>query len=379
MSKTSKNRRSISYKDKIKILREQDYKCSNIPGSKLYNLDNYECPMWKHNHGSFDKSGFEADHIIEYCLSQDSSLSNMQLLCHSCHAQKTRNFAENKNKINLENIESKTNCKTKTNCKNKTNCKSKTNCKNKSNNKKPHKVLYQCNDCDAVFKYNSKLEEHLEKKLEAPCKPLTEYKKNLIKKLIIQNNAIYSCRICNKLFNKVYNLHRHYTCLMHLEKEKLFLLQNDNYANKLHNSKDKTKKLYNKTINNSTNKSHNNNIINSSICLFGEDDVFKQISLLHNIFPFIKETNKLLSPCKNSALEILKMKYSIKNKNYYLIQDMIKKCNNYRYINMISNIIIRSFRTNIYLSVNFIKQKIIEEIEMQNYVNTGNICKLGDT
>ena len=41
---------------------------------------------------------------------------------------------------------------------------------------------------------------------------------------------------------------------------------------------------------------------------------------------------------------------------------MINKCHNYQHINIISRIIIRSFRTNISLTVNFIKQKITDEI-----------------
>ena len=89
--------RFLSYKNKSELLIKQKSKCANSPGSNLHNIENYECRLWKHYDGTFDPDeGFEADHIIEYCVSKDTSVSNMQLLCPSCHRVKTKNFLKNK-------------------------------------------------------------------------------------------------------------------------------------------------------------------------------------------------------------------------------------------------------------------------------------------
>lgn len=104
MSET--NCRSLSYQNKIKLLLKQQCKCANVPGSKLYNIGDYKpqatfgkCLLWKYENGVFDDSGFETDHIVEYALSNDTSLENSQLLCPSCHAVKTKNFLQSKSSI----------------------------------------------------------------------------------------------------------------------------------------------------------------------------------------------------------------------------------------------------------------------------------------
>jgi len=78
----------------------QYYKCANKPNSNLDKLENYECPLWKSekNKGCFDKSGYAVDHIIEYSLTKNNDITNLQALCASCHAVKTKKFMQLKNK-----------------------------------------------------------------------------------------------------------------------------------------------------------------------------------------------------------------------------------------------------------------------------------------
>ena len=74
--------RNFSYQNKSDLLVKQKSKCANAPGSNLRNMGNYECLLWKYVDGTFETApGFEADHIIEYSLTKDTSISNMQLLC----------------------------------------------------------------------------------------------------------------------------------------------------------------------------------------------------------------------------------------------------------------------------------------------------------
>jgi len=55
----------------------------------------YICPQWKNYNGSFDKSMYHIDHIIELRHGGTNHPSNLQALCPSCHAVKT-NFEEGK-------------------------------------------------------------------------------------------------------------------------------------------------------------------------------------------------------------------------------------------------------------------------------------------
>ena len=50
-------------------------------------------PLWEKqggNKGSFDESGYEIDHIIEYSLTGNDSIENLQALCSMCHKTKTK-------------------------------------------------------------------------------------------------------------------------------------------------------------------------------------------------------------------------------------------------------------------------------------------------
>jgi hypothetical protein len=85
--------RDIKEATKKKIAGKQFYRCANKPDITLYNLENYNCPMWSLYNGSFDESGYDIDHIIEFSISQNNMEDNLQALCVSCHRVKTRNFA----------------------------------------------------------------------------------------------------------------------------------------------------------------------------------------------------------------------------------------------------------------------------------------------
>lgn len=92
------------------------------------------------------------------------------------------------------------------------------------------------------------------------------------------------------------------------------------------------------------------------------------------LFPSFEKQLKLVKSCEGSALKILDMKYSKHNKdeNYNCIQDMIKNIGNYRRLNIIIRIILRSILTNIDLSVDFIQKNLNEEIQMQDSINSIN-------
>ena len=88
--------RIISIADLNTLLRKQIYCCANYPDSNLARLGNYKCHLWakKDNKGNFDESGHHIDHIDEFCINQNNDISNLQLLCPSCHNYKTIIFRE---------------------------------------------------------------------------------------------------------------------------------------------------------------------------------------------------------------------------------------------------------------------------------------------
>lgn len=69
---------------KKSIVDKQNNKCIGVP--------NYICPLLSKNGGYFDESGYEIDHIIEHCLTQNNNSINLQALCPSCHNYKTKQF-----------------------------------------------------------------------------------------------------------------------------------------------------------------------------------------------------------------------------------------------------------------------------------------------
>lgn len=72
-----------------------------MPGSLLRGLEGYLCPFWliEKDKGSFDISGYEIDHVIEYAISENDNLDNLQALCINCHRVKTIRFNRDKNSI----------------------------------------------------------------------------------------------------------------------------------------------------------------------------------------------------------------------------------------------------------------------------------------
>ena len=87
--------RKLTESQKKQVAADQKFRCANKPNSNLKGIGNYECPMWKLDGGNFDGSGYEIDHIIDHCISQDDSPENLQALCPSCHRRKTRNSSVN--------------------------------------------------------------------------------------------------------------------------------------------------------------------------------------------------------------------------------------------------------------------------------------------
>ena len=88
--------RYISQKIKKLILEIQLYKCANNPNNPALNLSDYNCLLWICYDGVFDNSGYEFDHINEYCISKDNSIDNIQALCPYCHSVKTKKFMKQK-------------------------------------------------------------------------------------------------------------------------------------------------------------------------------------------------------------------------------------------------------------------------------------------
>ena len=84
-----------------KIIKEliaflQNNKCGNSPFNDSNMFNGYKCLLWKYNKGKFDDAGYHIDHIIEYCISKNNHISNLQALCPNCHSVKTKIFCKNK-------------------------------------------------------------------------------------------------------------------------------------------------------------------------------------------------------------------------------------------------------------------------------------------
>ncbi len=89
-------KRKITYSVKKQIAGKQYNKCANNPNIILAGLSDYKCPLWQNIdidiRGCFDESGYEIDHIVEFSLTNNDDISNLQALCKSCHTVKTKNF-----------------------------------------------------------------------------------------------------------------------------------------------------------------------------------------------------------------------------------------------------------------------------------------------
>lgn len=98
-------KRTVTLAQKKHVAGKQFNKCANKPKSKLYGLEDYDCPLWKRDDehkGCFDQSGYEIDHIKEFSLTHDDNNENLQALCKSCHTVKTKKFNMTKKKVKTE-------------------------------------------------------------------------------------------------------------------------------------------------------------------------------------------------------------------------------------------------------------------------------------
>jgi 5-methylcytosine-specific restriction endonuclease McrA len=102
-NQTNNTRSKLPESMKKRVAAKQNFKCANKPGSELKGLEKYNCAIWKHRDGTFDESLYQIDHIEEYSISQNNDISNLQALCPSCHAVKTKRFMAGKNNSNISN------------------------------------------------------------------------------------------------------------------------------------------------------------------------------------------------------------------------------------------------------------------------------------
>jgi HNH endonuclease len=87
--------RKLSEAQKKLIAGAQSYKCANSPDKSLRGIENFKCPQWMKPgiyKGSFDESGYDIDHILEFSAGGTDDDDNLQALCKSCHSVKTKRF-----------------------------------------------------------------------------------------------------------------------------------------------------------------------------------------------------------------------------------------------------------------------------------------------
>ena len=80
--------------------------CANYPHNQAPGCKGYMCPMWLTHGGVFDESGFQIDHIVEVKHGGTNELLNLQMLCPSCHAVKTKRCAKQKWDFTSQEIDS---------------------------------------------------------------------------------------------------------------------------------------------------------------------------------------------------------------------------------------------------------------------------------
>ena len=227
--------RYLSEALKKKIAAKQNFRCANNPNVNIEGMDDYKCLLWRLDdlRGSFDASGYEIDHIEEFCINKNNEEKNLQALCHSCHAYKTRNFQMNKSNIiskkrseynsikdskdfrkNLsENSEENSSEDSEENYVENSNEDSEESSRENSE-ENPKKITkrrsrmsdikrgfgYICKRCNKKFYNKSHFNDHMNRKF--PC---TANKK---KSKISNDNNTY-CEKCDKYFSRPYALKRH--------------------------------------------------------------------------------------------------------------------------------------------------------------------------
>ena len=90
--------RKLTKSQKEEIAAKQHFKCAQ-------SVENYICPLWNRNDnkGSFGEEKYHIDHIKEIWDGGDDNISNLQALCLSCHAVKTKRNTSIRNKMKEEN------------------------------------------------------------------------------------------------------------------------------------------------------------------------------------------------------------------------------------------------------------------------------------
>ena len=101
--------RKLTKSQKESVAAKQHFKCAK-------SVSEYKCPIWEKENekGSFGEEKYHIDHIIEIADGGTDDLDNLQALCLSCHAVKTKRSKaqrakvtrddKKKNKINLQNF-----------------------------------------------------------------------------------------------------------------------------------------------------------------------------------------------------------------------------------------------------------------------------------
>lgn len=74
------------------IMKKQKKKCANSPKATLRFIGDYKCPRWETSDGSFSRTNYELDHILEISVGGTNDENNLQYLCLDCHNVKTKNF-----------------------------------------------------------------------------------------------------------------------------------------------------------------------------------------------------------------------------------------------------------------------------------------------
>ena len=80
------------------IAGRQWFRCANSPGSNLYSLKGYLCPLWRietDEKGRFDEAGYDIDYIGEFSLIDGDESHDLHAICKMCYGVK-------KNRLMLE-------------------------------------------------------------------------------------------------------------------------------------------------------------------------------------------------------------------------------------------------------------------------------------
>ena len=85
--KTHKKTRQLSESTKKQVAGSQKYRCANSPQSNA--VPGIQCDRWVNDGGSFNRSGYDIDHIVEVADGGTDAIDNLQALCPSCHRVKS--------------------------------------------------------------------------------------------------------------------------------------------------------------------------------------------------------------------------------------------------------------------------------------------------